>query len=347
MISEDISSQLVFWFLLFGGIGGCVELPEEQLPLKPSVMDTGGPVTGPTTSTGGTTSTTSTSSGGLYDYDCSAPNPPILSGGEVGSYGPAEDFDFDADGYAIQVFDSNLVARNKVGDETFVLATLSTSWTSGTRVLSTGDVLVADSENAEVVLVDAQTGSRATVFTQAGWPNGLEVDRDGFAYVSDFSSSGFVAKFDPYNPSDSDVIIPSMSLPNGIILSPDDQIMYIAGTNGEIIAVDRDASSGEWQDPRLLIDAGGAPQGIHVDICGNVYWTDGTTSVLRVRPDGTGVEVVAELNDAASGYLPNLRWGNGVGGWEVDHLYASDRFAEVMFDINVGIPGKKHVMYLP
>ena len=338
----------MLWLVLSGVLAGCVDLPGESDSYRPIVVDTGEPTYGSTTTTGttSTTTTTTTSTNGLYDYDCSAPNPPILSGGEVGSYGPAEDFDFDASGYAVQVFDGSLVARNKAGDDTFVLASLSTSWTSGTRVLESGDILVANSENAEVLLVDPLTGSRSTVFTQAGWPNGLEIDLDGYAYVTDFASNGFVAKFDPYNPSDSEVIIGSMSLPNGIILSPDDQIMYIASTNGEIIAVDRDAS-GDWEEPRLLIDAGGAPQGIHVDICGNVYWTDGTTSVLRVRPDGTGVEVVAELNEAASGYLPNLRWGNGMGGWEVDHLYASDRFAEVMFDINVGIPGKKHVMYSP
>lgn len=325
---------------------GCVEPSEVDRAVKPGTTDTGGTsvTTRPTTETTTGTTTTSTT---LYAYDCTQPNPPIQSGGEVGSYGPAEDFDFDANGYAVQVFDGNLVARNKAGDDSFVIAPLGSSWTSGTRVLQTGDILVADSNTSEVVLVDPTTGGDTTVFTQAGWPNGIEVDAEGYAYVSDFSANdGFVARFDPYDPTDMDVLISGMAYPNGLVLSPDEQTLYIASTDGQIIAVDR-LGPVEWDSPRVLFDAGGAPQGIHVDICGNVYWTDGTTSVLRVAPDGTNVQVVAELNQAASGYLPNLRWGNGVGGWEVDHLYASDRFAEVMFDIDVGIPGKKHVMYWP
>jgi len=179
------------------------------------------------------------------------------------------------------------------------------------------------------------------VFGSAGWPNGIEVDSNDHVYVSDFTGDGFIARFDPYNPEDWEVVVNHITLPNGIILSPDEQYLYVASSSGEIIVIERNPDQ-SWGQARLLVNSGGSPQGINIDICGNVYWTDGTDQILRSTPDGSRVDVVAELN---SGYLPNIRWGHDIGGWEIDHLYASDRFAEVMFDIEIGIPGKRHVVW--
>ena len=86
--------------------------------------------------------------------------------------------------------------------------------------------------------------------------------------------------------------------------------------------------------------AQGGFDGINVDICGNVYITEyGTGKIYRITPDGVGTMVV----DLPSFWIPNLRWGNGIGGWETDILYvtAYDR----LYALEMGILGKPHVLY--
>jgi sugar lactone lactonase YvrE len=281
------------------------------------------------------------STNGLYDYDCTLPMPQVSGISEVGNYGPAEDFDIDANGFAVQVFGENLTRRNKVGDISEILTPNVATSASGTRVLKDGNIVIGDASGGEVILVDILTNAPSTLFSAAQWPNGVEVDSDGMLYITDFTG-GDVVRFDPYDLANNETIVSGITLPNGIILSPDEQLIYIAGSGGDIFRIDRDAY-GEWSSGQVLLSPGGSPQGINIDICGNVYWTDGTSKILRLDVSTGFVDEVADLN---SGYLPNLRWGNNIGGWQVDHLYASDRFAEVMYEIPIGIPGKKHIMYL-
>lgn len=64
--------------------------------------------------------------------------------------------------------------------------------------------------------------------------------------------------------------------------------------------------------------------GIGVDVCGNVYITEYVAGLLwRVRVDGT-VEVVADFSQYTE-WIPNIRWGSGVGGWDPQNLYVMDR----------------------
>ena len=326
-------------------LGGCTEPEPYEVPQKPgkttSSTTTGSGTTTWTTSTTPTTTPPTVSTNGLYVYDCSQPNPQVTGISSVGTYGPAEDFDFDANGNAIQVFSSNLTYRNKTGDSSGVITPGISSNAAGTRVLADGDYVVADVSSGEVLLVDHTTGAASTLFAAPSWPNGIEIDRDGYLYVSDFTG-GSIVRFDPYDVTDNETIATGMNLPNGLALSPDEQILYVAGSGGDLFRIFRDPTTGAWDSGELFLSPGSSPQGINVDICGNVYWTDGTDRILRWDVDNGQVDEVAELQ---SGYLPNLRWGSGVGGWEVDHLYASDRFAEEMFEIPVGIPGQMHVMY--
>ena len=276
----------------------------------------------------------------LYDYDCTNPVPVAMPNAVVGTFGPAEDFDLDGDGFSIQVFNGDLTARNKAGDDSFILSPNVATNAAGTRVLVTGDYVVADAFGAGVVLVDGQTGAKDVVYAAANWPNGIELVSDGTILVSEFAANGYVVQFDPYNPQGATIVANNLPNPNGLVLSPDEQTLYIAASfTGQILAIDR-LPGGGWDQVRELAAPGGSPQGINVDICGHVYWTDGTDQILRFNIDTEQIDVVADLQ---SGYLPNLRWGSGWGGWEVDHLYASDRFAQTMYEVYIGIPGKRHV----
>jgi len=87
---------------------------------------------------------------------------------------------------------------------------------------------------------------------------------------------------------------------------------------------------------------GGALDGLNVDECGNVYVTDfvdgGVWMIPAESEDGIA-ELVASL---PSYWIPNLHWGNGVGGWETDVLYVADRgygSSSQLFELEIVVGG--------
>jgi hypothetical protein len=59
--------------------------------------------------------------------------------------------------------------------------------------------------------------------------------------------------------------------------------------------------------------------------------------VWRISPAGE-IELLANL---PSGWIPNIKWGRGVGGFSKDIMYVADRDPELrrLFAISVGVPG--------
>ncbi len=85
----------------------------------------------------------------------------------------------------------------------------------------------------------------------------------------------------------------------------------------------------------------GRLDGITVDACGYVYVTEYVQGhVWRISPDGAQVERVATL---PSSWIPNLHFGEGIGGWDNTTLYVADRDEGRMFAIPIGIPGTARV----
>ena len=81
----------------------------------------------------------------------------------------------------------------------------------------------------------------------------------------------------------------------------------------------------------------GELDGINVDQCGNIYATAYVAGqVFRWGPAGEGPEIVLDLRSA---WIPNLHWGNGVGGWEKDILYLADRDRGTVYPLEVGVEG--------
>ncbi len=92
----------------------------------------------------------------------------------------------------------------------------------------------------------------------------------------------------------------------------------------------------------------GGLDGINVDECDNVYVTEYITGKIwrfpaEGSPDGEEAEAIFELS---SEWIPNLRWGTGIGGWKADRLYVMDRMAGRMFELDVGLSGGE-VAYPP
>ncbi len=67
----------------------------------------------------------------------------------------------------------------------------------------------------------------------------------------------------------------------------------------------------------------GGLDGMAVDACDNVYVSEYVAGeVYRFSPDGEEVELVYR---SGAQWIPNMHWGNGIGGWDERTLYVLDR----------------------
>lgn len=81
----------------------------------------------------------------------------------------------------------------------------------------------------------------------------------------------------------------------------------------------------------------GGLDGVQVDVCGYVWVTEYTFGyVWRFPPEGGEPELAVETGTF---WIPNMHWGTGVGGWELDTMYMQDRFTDELLVIPVGLPG--------
>jgi hypothetical protein len=80
----------------------------------------------------------------------------------------------------------------------------------------------------------------------------------------------------------------------------------------------------------------GGLDGLNIDACGYAYVTEfGPGVVWRISPDGLA-EKAATL---PSGWIPNMHWGPGIGGFEKNILYVADRTGGSLFGLELGVPG--------
>ncbi|MEZ4322936.1 MAG: SMP-30/gluconolactonase/LRE family protein [Myxococcota bacterium] len=255
-------------------------------------------------------------------------------------FGGSEDFDIDMLGRHVSINGSgNLVARDPITGATQLLSPNVTGSAACTRMLPSGNFVVCDVAGNSLVHVDITTGAKNTLVTGMAYPNGAEVDPDGFVYVAE-QNAGRVRRVDSTT-GEFTTIAENLNNPNGVIFSPDYQILYVGSFGGGVVyAVDRTGVD-TFDPPRVLVqDPGnnGGFDGINVDECGNVYITEFVAGkVYRITPDGQIVNLVADL---PSSWIPNLRWGNGVNGWEETTLYVSDRSQGRLFALEMGLRGK-------
>ena len=244
------------------------------------------------------------------------------------------------------MYQSALVLKNRAGDYTNIISPNISSWTSGTRVLSTGDYVVADSNSGSVTRIDHATGSQVDLASNFQWPNSIDVGSNDDLYISDFST-GEVVRMNAWNPDDNEFIGGGLDQANGVALSPDEQTLYVIESwKATVVAFDRDPGGNGWNGPRMIVYIpNGNFQGLNVDYCGNLYITDvwidnqDYSNILRATPDGASVEIVTQI---PSWYVPNLRFGTDIGGWVRTSLYASDRDLGKIYEFDVGMPGRAH-----
>jgi sugar lactone lactonase YvrE len=82
----------------------------------------------------------------------------------------------------------------------------------------------------------------------------------------------------------------------------------------------------------------GSLDGLEIDACGYVYVTEYLVgTVWRFTPDGSQAE---ELFSPDSTWIPNLHFGEGLGGWDDHSLYVMDRDQGRVFEVQLDVEGK-------
>jgi sugar lactone lactonase YvrE len=287
---------------------------------------------------GGTTDTDTDSD---IDFDCANVPTPPFSFSTITNVVSGEDFSFDDAGNLIGMSAGSLFKSTKTGGSTLWVSNAGCA--SGLRALPSGDVMCNGADT--LIRIGKDTGTVTVVATALEYPNGIEIDLDGFAYVSE-QSAGAVTKIDPYS-GETWTIASGLNAPNGLTFSPDYKTLYVGSFCGGVIyKIEFDAAGQPGPATTFINAADGADvgmtgcfDGMGVDTCGNVYVCDyGIIRVYRISPDGLTIVIAADLS-SASAWIPNMQWGSGLGGWDDMNLYVID-ITSAAYEIPVGVPSK-------
>ena len=161
-----------------------------------------------------------------------------------------------------------------------------------------------------ITLADRYEGKRLNS------PNDLVVKSDGSIYFTDPSYGvskeqeelGFYGVYRLAPDGKLTLLVKDLVLPNGLAFSPDEQKLYVNNSEAGYIAVFDVKPDGTVTNQRLfaeLKDAsqGGVPDGLKVDVEGNVYST-GPGGVWIFSPDGKLLGKISVPETAT-----NLAWG--------------------------------------
>jgi sugar lactone lactonase YvrE len=240
----------------------------------------------------------------------------------------AEDFALDSEGYVWSVSNNGLFRAAYGEPAELIVPGVANGFTSGTAILPGGDIVFADVSTGAVIRVSPE-GEASTVQGGLAYPNGLTVDQDGWVYVAEDNGER-VVRFDPDDPVTE--IVVETSGPNGLAFSTDFERLYIGSFDFG------GAKEYEFSSDTLSTINNSVPNvdGIAADECGNVYITEfGAGTVHRIDPE-QNVEVVADL---PGGWIPNMEFGSGVGGWERDKLYVNSIGSDEIYELEVGVKG--------
>jgi len=197
---------------------------------------------------------------------------------------------------------------------------------NGVALDAQGRLLVCVYGSRSVVRLE-KDGSRTTLADRfegkrLNSPNDLVVARDGTVYFTDpsFGLEGMdnsplrelsfngVYRLEP--DGQLELLTREQERPNGLVLSPDESILYVANSGGAVTGwMAYDLGPSGLSNKRVFFDItgveglGGA-DGMKVDLAGNVYAT-GPGGVWIIAPDGTHLGTIRP--DEA---LTNVGWGD-------------------------------------
>lgn len=289
--------------------------------------------------TTGTAETTGGSTTGGETIDCDALPAGPLDFVIHGSIAVTEDYALDVDGNAVGVGNGGIFRTPLDGAPVLWVPGVS-DFIAGFRYTSDGIVVYNNVTEGTLFRIVGE-GAPEPVLSGFNYPNGMDVDLEGFVYVAE-ESAHRVRRVDPMT-GEFTVVAEDLIEPNGISFSPDYHTLYVGNFGGGTITkieLDDDMNATSVGDFYTGI-GGGLLDGMAVDACGNVYvceYVAGT--VWRMPPDGASIEAVALLGSAGASWIPNMQFGSGYGGWDRNTLYVTEINGTRVFAIPVGVPDK-------
>lgn len=334
LFDEDDDSSDTTGGQLVGGAGGQGVSSSVASSSASGIVFT----TGPTTGAGGAGGDGG-AGGTPISVDCeNLPKGPlpykVLTGHKA-----SEDMDFDHLGNVVGAENGNIF-QTPFSGQSQLWVPGSGDFIAGLRFTSKGVLIYANvSQNSLFKIVAPAT--KTFLIGGLAYPNGMDADNSGRITVAEQSSSQ-VRRVDP-DTGESEILGTGLNNANGVSYSPDYKTVYVGSFGGGTIykitldAQDKPISQGVHIQG---FTPTGSFDGMGVDACGNVYVCEyGPAKVWRVSKDGTNPEVVVDLG-GETGWIPNMQWGSGIGGWDPMVLYVRDISSGKMYEVPVGVPSK-------
>jgi gluconolactonase len=252
---------------------------------------------------------------------------------------------WDADNKALSVFKNDSKAAN------------------GLRFTMNGDLLVCEGGSGKVTRIDMKSGKNSTLADKFQGkdlqaPNDLDFDSQGRIYFSSRSNNPdpekenlrAVYRVDPDGEIHQLLTEPEVHMPNGLVVSPDEQTLYLieahpdADRHRKILAFDL-SQDGSITNKRTLFDfyPGRSGDGMCIDEAGNLYVAAGlhqqrgTSETLDTRP---GIHVISPqckllaYRETPEDTITNCTFG----GKDLHTLYIT--CGSYLLSIKTTIPGK-------
>jgi len=222
-----------------------------------------------------------------------------------------------------------------------VTSLLADAGVNGMAVDGSGTVYAASHAVQGIVRFDSTAGTFTTVVDNIGGkkfnsPNDLVVRSDGTIYFTDpdfqlgsrTSATGVKGVY-RVSPSGTVLLIDgTFGEPNGITLSPDEQVLYVADYSANVVRAFNVAADGSTKDRRDWASVP-SPDGFAVDCLGNLYVASGSQGTVEVfTPSGIKLGSIP-----VSASVSNLAFGGANG----QSLFVTAGKALYLFDLN--LPG--------
>jgi gluconolactonase len=213
--------------------------------------------------------------------------------------------------------------------------------TNGMAVDKNGVVFACSHKVQGIVKVDVATATLTTVVGTIGGkkfnsPNDLVFRSDGTIYFTDpdyqlgnrTSETGKkgVYRVDPAGTVT--LVDDTFGMPNGITLSPDEKVLYVADNNGSVLRTFNVATDGSTSGRKDFAQVS-SPDGIGMDCAGNLYVASNSAGIIQVfAPSGAKL---GSITVASS--LSNIAFGGPDG----KTLYATA--GKALYSLDMNLPG--------
>jgi sugar lactone lactonase YvrE len=249
----------------------------------------------------------------------------------------SEDFCFDELGNYVGIDgNANLVRISIDGESTLWAPSIGSGFMAGMGSLPDGSVIVCDAGEGSLKRIFSN-GTVTTILGGLQYPNGMDIGADGFIYVAE-NNDDQVRRVNPDTGAFT-IAADGLVSPNGVTVSSDPKVFFVGSFGGgvvyKVVLGDDPTLPGTVTEFATGFQQGGL-DGIGVDECGYVYVAEYTTGVIyRITPGGD----TSVLANVPSFWIPNIKWGRGLGGFERNTMYVADRDASSLFALKINRNG--------